>query len=72
MTPRAASTLAQELYVFGSRGLSEQINVRLSRGEDDLPGLTQLVRSLMFRKEILQDLRQFIKAYRDDVSDAVD
>jgi hypothetical protein len=71
VTPRATSTLAQELYVFGSNGLSNQFNVRMCAGADDLPGVAKLVRTLALGKEVLNDVQQFIKSYRDDVSDVM-
>lgn len=68
VTPRVPSTLAQELYVFGKLGLTEQFNVRMCSGDEDTPGVKNLVQTLALGKEILDDLRQFIKSYRDDVS----
>lgn len=68
ITPRASSTLAQELYVFGSRGLTQEFNVRHCVGADDLVPIGSLVRSLTLGKEILSDVKQFIKSFRDDVS----
>jgi hypothetical protein len=40
-------------------------------GADDLPGVAKLVRTLALGKEVLNDVQQFIKSYRDDVSDVM-
>lgn len=54
--------------MFGSHGLSNEFHVRMCVGADDLPGISTLVHTLALGKEVLNDVQQFIKSYRDDVS----
>jgi len=67
VTPRVASTLSQELYVFGAAGLQQQFVVRPCDGDADVAEVEQLVQSLLLGSVILADVQQYIRAHRDNV-----
>jgi len=67
VTPRVPSTLTQELYVFGAAGLQQWFVVRPCVASTDMAGVDQLVHSLHLGDVLLADVRQYVKARRDQV-----
>eukprot|EP00794_Sanderia_malayensis_P017621 gene17621-19375_t len=63
-TPKAASTISQELYVFHRNGLLSSINVRECR-EKDTKAIEKLVKTVVGKEHLLRDVQQFIDARRD-------
>ena len=54
--------------MFGAAGLQQQFIVRLCEGDTDMQGIEQLVISLSLGGVVLDDVRQYMTAYRDVVS----
>lgn len=65
VSPRCPSTLSQELYVFSRPGLIRNFIVR-SACTNDYDAVQHLVERLDMHENLLQDLRQFSRARRDD------
>ncbi|ELV12996.1 hypothetical protein TREES_T100008128 [Tupaia chinensis] len=64
MVPFNNCTLEQDLYVFHRAGLLKSINIRLAT-ISDVPGVENLVSTLMLNKSILDDLARYNEACRD-------
>ncbi|XP_055977413.1 cilia- and flagella-associated protein 61 [Sorex fumeus] len=64
IVPFSNCTLEQDLYVFHRAGLLKSINIRFAT-KSDVPGIENLVSTLMLSKSILDDVNHYTNACKD-------